>query len=643
MATTVRSPLIGTLNIKQRETLLRYAKKFAENCQQDIGTFRSLLEFRDRAYQMQLDQSRDKYAEIKKVLGGTAKRQVKNIDVPIVLPQIESAVAYQTGVYLSSYPIFGVVSTPKNINQALQMETVIGHHSIEYGWARELIKVFRNGFKHNFGPTFVHWNRRMVPKVTTSTDAHTAGMAQITQDKVGGNCIKALDPYNCFFSMQVMPARYHDEGEAFGWNELMPRMTFKRFVQGLDASKTTNLREAFECTYASVGSSADSAMDYYVPKINPSLNITNSLNGQQNWMVWAGLEVGSGGQRINYRDNYLITRFVCRALPSDFGKEGGTPTMYYCIIVNWKYVIYVEEIVAAHDFLPVFILQPNEDDLGFQTQSMLDTSLPFQDMSTALWNISLESKRRLVFDRLVYNERFINKADIDPASAIARIPLRNASQFKGDDIGKALFQIPFREDNSNNNIQMSEMISQMADVAAGQNKVDRGQFQKGNKTKTEFVTTMDNSSARQQLTSLTIEGQYMTPVKTAIKANILVNQEAGSYTNRNERDMVDVDPVKLREANLEFKLTDGMLPMAKLLNPELMTVFMQYAQTMPVAMTEYDVLGMFMYWLKLQGAYWVDDFKRDAEAQKGFLDMFAKTSVASNMQPPQPQPAGAAA
>jgi hypothetical protein len=304
--------------------------------------------------------------------------------------------------------------------------------------------------------------------------------------------------------------------------------------------------------------------------------------------------------------------------------------MYFGIIVNWQVVIYVEEIIAAHDFLPVFIMQPNEDELGYQTQSMLDTSLPFQDMSTALWNISLESKRRLVFDRLIYNERFINKADIDPASSVARIPLRNASQFKGDDIGKAVYQIPYREDNSSSNIQMSEMISQMADVAAGQNKVARGQFQKGNKTKTEFVDTMGNQEARPQLVSMSIEGQFFTPVKETIKANILVNQQPGQYLNRDAKKLVDVDPVKFREQMLEFKMTDGLLPASKILNTELMTVFIQTASAMPVVMGEYDIMGMFIYWAKLQGAYWIEDFKRDPAQQQQFLNLYQQTSQAEN-------------
>lgn len=637
MATQNRDAILGSLNITQRTHFLRAAKRFAENCGSELGTFRNLLEFRDRAYQLQLDQSAERYKEIQRYLSGSAKRKIHDISVPIVMPQIESAVAYQVGVYLSSYPIFGVVSTPKNIDQALQLETVIGQQSTQYGWSRELIKVFRNGFKHNFGPAFVHWKRKNVQKVTTSTDSSTAGMAALKAETVGGNCIESLDVYNCFMDFRVEPAKHHEEGEAFGWNKLMSRMAFKKFVGTLDSDRTTQLKEAFESGYTGGPGNSNSALDYYVPTINPNLNVGKMAMQGTNWLRWAGIEatgVNSGGN-INYKDYYLVTHFVCRALPSDFGKQGNTPTMYYGIIVNWQFVIYVEEIISAHDNLPVFIMQPNEDGLGYQTQSMLDTALPFQDMSSALWNISLESKRRLVFDRLIYNERFINKADIDPASAVARIPLRNASQFKGEDIGKAVFQIPYREDNSSSNLQMSEMISQMADVAAGQNKVDRGQFQKGNKTKTEFESTMGNSSARQQLTSMTIENQFFSPVKDVVKSNILMNQPKGTYLNRSAQDEVEVDPVKLRESILEFKMTDGLLPAEKLLNMELMTVFLQTAQAMPVVMQEYDVVGMFLYWIKLKGAYWVDDFKRNPQQQQQSLDLLRQTSAAQASVPPE--------
>lgn len=636
----VSGPIVGGLNIGQRNNLLQYAKRFAENCSQSLGDWRALLEYRDRAYQMQLDQTAERFKSLRRTLDGSARRKIVDITVPIVMPQIESAVAYQAGVYLSSYPIFGVFSSPEQEDLAIQFETVFGQHSVQYGWTRELIKVFRNGFKYNHAPAFVHWKKTNISRVTTSTQVSAAGTAALKSETIGGNCIESLDPYNCFMDLSIDPAKHHEEGEAFGWNKIMNRMTFKRFVNSLDPSRTSQLKEAFESGWQGLNGNGNSATDYYIPLINPFMQMGRTAGMGMNWLQWAGLTAQAsrtdGRPAIDYKSYYLVTPFVCRALPSDFGKPGNEPTVYLAYIVNWQYVIYVEELSGPFDYLPVFIMQPNEDGLGYQTQSMLDNALPFQDMSSALWNISLESKRRLVFDRLIYNERFINKADIDPASAVARIPLRNASQFKGEDIGKAVYQIPYREDNSASNLQMSEMISQMADVASGQNKVDRGSFQKGNKTKTEFETTMQNSSARQQLSSMTIEHQFMTPLKETLKANMLMYQQPGQMLNRNSKAVITVDPIELRKAMLEFTVTDGLLPTDKILSSELMTVFMQTAQAMPVLMTEYDVLGMFVYWVKLKGGNWLNDFKRNPEQQKQFIQQYAATTAAGNATPPEP-------
>ena len=350
-----------------------------------------------------------------------------------------------------------------------------------------------------------------------------------------------------------------------------------------------------------------------------------------------GLAGASGSNRtpISYKDQYLLTHIYCRALPSDFGARGNEVKVYHGIIINWATVIFTEELNVAHDYLPAYIMQPLEDGLGYQTQSMLDNTLPFQDMSSALWNISLESKRRLIFDRLVYNPRMIDKKDIDPASSVSRIPLRNAAMAKdGNEIARAVYQIPYREDNSASNLQMSEMISAMADQAAGQNKVDRGMFQKGNKTKTEFETTMQGSNSRQQLASLAIEHQFMTPVKETIKANTMQFQQTGMILNRDTREEVQIDPIELRKTTLEFKMTDGMLPADKLMNSDLLTVFLQTAQAMPAVGTEYDIMGMFLYWAKLKGATWLEDFKRNPGQQQQFLQTVQATTAAQT--PPEP-------
>lgn len=631
MATNIS--IINTLTIEQRKEFLQYARDCALRLgSSNLSDFRALLRYRDKAYQRQLNTTDEHIRAVRANMAGDS-RKLQDISVPIVMPQIESAVAYQTGVFLTSYPIFGVVSYPANQTAAMQFETALGDQSIRYGWARELMKVFRDGFKYNFGAAVVEWKKTPLTAVVTDTRISAAGLAALKEYSYGGNCITHVDPYNCFMDMTVAPAELHTEGEYFGYNQLVSRIQLKKLFATLDTQKTTSATEAFKSPFSGSSQDESSAMSYYIPEINKYLNLSQIQFGTSNWGQWMGLP-GSSKNKLEYRDHYLLTHFYCRALPSDFGARGNQVKLYHGIIVNWSVVIFVEELNVGYDYLPCLIMQPYEDGLGYQTQSMLDNALPFQDMSSALWNISLESKRRLVFDRLIYNPRLIDKKDIDAVSAVSRIPLRNASLAKDDNtMARAVYQIPYREDNSGTNIQMSEMISAMADQATGQNKVDRGQFQKGNKTKTEFETTMSNSNSRQQLCALTIEHQFMTPVKEIVKANTLQYQQPGSILNREQRAVVDVDPVALRQAMLEFKLTDGQLPAEKMLNSNLLTVFLQTAQALPAVGTEYDVLGMFIYWAKLQGAYWLEDFKRSPEQQQQFLQTLQQTSAAQ--QPPQ--------
>ena len=631
------STLVNTLTLDQRKALLLFARNAAERCNSTLSGFRSLLRYRDRAYQRQLNVTAEHIKAVRANMNGDA-RKLQDITVPIVMPQIESAVAYQAGVYLTSYPIFGVVSYPENQSIALQFETALGDQSIKYGWARELTKVFRDGFKYNFGAAVVQWKRTPLQSVVTDTNISTAGLAALREYSYGGNYIKRIDPYNCFLDMTVSPADLHTDGEYFGWNEVISRVQLKRLFSLLDPLKTTSAKEAFESTFAGSTRDASTATSYHRPEINQYLELGDNYSLANNWSQWMGLSNQKPG--IEYKDHYLLTHFYCRALPSDFGGRGNQVKIYHAIIVNWSTVIFAEELNVGYDYLPCFIMQPQEDGLGYQTQSMLDNSLPFQDMSSALWNISLESKRRLIFDRLVYNPKLIDKKDIDPTSSVSRIPLRNAAMAKdGNLMAQALYQIPYREDNSASNIQMSEMISAMADQATGQNKVDRGQFQRGNKTKTEFETTMTNSNSRQQLAALMIQHQFMAPLREVVKANTLQFQPSARFLNRDQRIEVQINPVELRTAILEFKLTDGMLPADKLMNSELLTVFLQTAQAIPTVATEYDVTGMFLYFLKLKGAYWLEDFKRSPEQQQQFLQTLQQTAAASTAAPATEQAA----
>lgn len=623
-----------TLSIPQRKLALEYAKNAAERFSSALPNFRGLMEIRDRAYIRQLNMTAKQLDAVRNTLAGKPS-MMEDIVVPIIMPQIESSVAYKAGVFLSNPGVFGVVAPPQYMDAAMKFETTLMKQAEKFAWSRNLIRVFRNADKYNFGPAIVDWKSVPVRTLTEGDISQAAqrGKAKIEHGSYQGNEIKAIDPYNCFFDPMVAPGDMHTDGEFFGYNELLTRTAFKRLVAGLNLQNTAQLKEAYESGMQNFGSGTGSqaAKDFYIPSINHYFTMDAAARtAVQDWGTWMGMSEKRGD--INYKDKYLITTIYCRACPSDFGGQGNIPTIYKLKIANWQVVFYAEMLVNAHDYLPALIMTPQDDGLGFQTPSKLDNSMPYQNMASSMWGLTIESARRRVFDRLVYNSHYIDKKDIDPVSSVSRIPIRNAAMLNFEP-GKAIFKIPYEDGAPTLGIQASQLISQMADESAGQNKVSRGQFQKGNKTSNEFQTTVDNSNARNQLEAVVIEHQFMVPAKEIIKSNTLQNQAVETIYNRDKNKAVEIDPTELRQAILDFDLTDGVLPSDKLMNPEVMQVFMQTAQALPTITTEYDVLGMFLYWCKLKGAKWINDFRLDEAGQQGALQRFQQVSAAQNAAP----------
>ena len=104
----------------------------------------------DKLYMREMDRTLEQaQARSANISGDPTKFQ--NITVPLVLQAVESAVTYQTSVFLTGVPLFGVSSTADNADAALQMESLIDEQAIRGGWARELQLLFRDGFKYNFG------------------------------------------------------------------------------------------------------------------------------------------------------------------------------------------------------------------------------------------------------------------------------------------------------------------------------------------------------------------------------------------------------------------------------------------------------------------------------------------------------------
>ena len=636
---------VVTLTEKSQKAFIEYYRSVQSLRNTTRDEMRSQLERIDRAYQREVDRT-DEHLDAQAANRQQDPNRFQNMTVPVVMPQVEAAVTHQTSVYLTGQPIFGVVAAPEFMDEALQLESVLENQSVRNGWARELIMFFRDGFKYNFAPLEVSWEDEVTHTVETDLSIDTK--RGIPKEVIwSGNRLKRLDPYNTFVDTRVAPTEVYKKGEFAGYVEFMTRIELKVFIARLTDKIIANITPAFESGLGvSTGAKHAGAMNYYIPSINPRVSETDNKGGGTNWLRWAGLST-KRNQNIDYKDTYEVTILYAKVLPSEFEltvPNRNTPQIYKLIIVNHEHIIYAEQQTNAHAYLPIMIGQPLEDGLGYQTKSLAENAKPFQELASAYMNSNIASKRRAISDRTLYDPSRITSAHINSPNPSAKIPVRPAAY--GKNISDAVYAFPYRDDQGTQGIQSVQQIMGLANTLNGQNLAQQGQFVKGNKTLHEFESVMQNAGGRDQLASILLEYQVFIPMKQILKLNILQFQGGTTIYNRDKQQAVEIDPVKLRKAVLDFRVSDGLVPASKLLNTESFATAMQVIGSSPQISAAYNIAPLFSYIMKSQGAN-LTEFEKSAEQLAfeqalGSWQQLATIAIEKGIDPkklpPQPLP-----
>jgi len=587
------------IGLKSQGAVVEFAKQCTTMMSQQWN-LRDQLKKIDLAYLREQDQSEEHWRARKANRYGDRSR-FQNITVPVVMPQVEAAVTYQSSVFLTGNPLFGVVSNPANIDAALQLETVIDNQATMGGWVRQLILAFRDGFKYNLMATEVSWKQVVVADLETDL-SWNAKVARPKEAIWAGNFCTRLNPYNLLLDTRVLPSEVHKKGDFAGYVELMSRIQLKSFIASLQNHLVDNVKAAFETGIGSApGASSSTAANYYTPQLNPEALITLDPRTSTNWLSWAGLT--NANQGIQYKDMYEVVTLYARILPADFAfsvPARNTPQIWKFVIVNNQVVIQAERQTNAHDYLPILVAQPLEDGLGYQTKSLADNVSPVQDITSAMWNSIIAARRRAISDRGIYDPSRITAAHINNENPSAKIPVRPAAY--GKPVQDAYYPIPFRDEQSGVLMQETQSLLSMANMISGQNPARQGQFVKGNKTRDEFQTVMNNANGRDQLTAMVLEYQFFTPLKEMVKINIMQYQGATTLYSASKEKEVSIDPIKLRETVMQFKVSDGLIPSEKLISGETFSTALQVIGASPQINTQYNIGPMFSYLMKTQGA-----------------------------------------
>jgi hypothetical protein len=589
------------LSTKSQQGIIEFHKQAKQQFRRQ-GNLRETMRDVDLAYAREADKSQD-HQRAKRANRYGDKDRFQNVTIPIVMPQVESAVTYQASVFLTGIPLFGVASSPSFEDEALMMETTIDNQATRGGWTRELTMFFRDGFKYNLSALECAWDREVTWTPETDLEFQGGRIAKPKQVIWEGNVLRRWNMYNTFFDNRVAPAEMYKKGDYAGHTELMSRIQLKQLINSLPEVRKENIKKAFESSTGAinVGGAGDDE-SYYIPHINPRTLMESGLSSAGfNWSAWA--EIAGANQSIQYKDIYEVTTLYARIMPSDFSMnlpQANTPQVWKFIIVNHNVLIYAERQTNAHGYIPVLFGQPLEDGLNYQTKSLAENVSPIQDITSAISNANIAALRRAISDRVLYDPSRITEAHINNPNPSAKIPVRPAAYGKA--VSESVYAFPFRNDQAPYNSQQIQQYGAMANMISGQNPVRQGQFVKGNKTQSEFDTVMGNANGRDQLIAIGYESQVFTPLKEILKINILQYQGGVTLYNREKETNVKIDPVQLRKAVMEFKISDGLTPTDKLMDSDTFSVALQQVGTSPAIGSGYNVPQLFSYLMKLKGA-----------------------------------------
>lgn len=619
---------------RQQDSIINYLSACYET--QNMWNTRSHMLAVDKAYAREVSQDEEnRRAKLYNRAGDYSRFQAP--EVPVVMPAVEEAVNYQFSVFLASQPLFGVAASAKFIDEAKALEALIEENSLRTGWSAEIGKAIRDGFKYNVGAVEVVWESRKSYSLATDI---TASPTEGQQKEVvwNGNVVRSLDMYNLFWDRRVSPVDVPEFGEFAGYTKMMSRMALKQFISDLDTKIIANVNKAYEAGTPDTTNASSAA--YYTPEV-VSARFREAGIKEFDWNRWFNNEA-QGKRPVDYHNSYEVAVIYARILPSDFGfrvPAPNTPQVWKFIIVNRSVVIYVERQTNAHNLIPILFCQPYEDGLGYQTKSLADNVTGLQDISSTMWQSIIAARRRAVNDRIAYDQSRVSRAHMESPNPVSRVPVRPSAYNK--DVGSAFYQFPFRDDQSGTLMQEVAALSGMANTITGQNAARQGQFVRGNKSRKEFDTIMNNATGRDQVTALLLQLRFFTPMKHILKTNYLQFQTAATIYSPSKDLDVEIDPAKLRTAVLEFKLTDGMRPTEKVMGVDVLQQAFSALSSIPGLAQGYNVNPLFSYLVKLQGAS-LTDFEKPPEqiAYEQAMAQWQQAAQASEQpfQIPMPQP-----
>jgi hypothetical protein len=533
-----------------------------------------------------------------------------DVTPPIVVSQVDSYVAYLAEIFLTGSPLFPVVSEPAQRVNAEKLEAILDDHSSLGGYPRQLLLTLRDGAKYNFGALETDWDS--IPQFSILSSFETDGQ-KINKKHKKFTKLKRLNPRNTVWDWSLSPGDVAEHGDYAGYIEQISRTKLQKlFLKWKEEGLYIyNKKEALLSSLTSTAG-MNSATYRRDPIISNYVN-SDAGNSSPEWDKFFDGKSESKTVEGHPGANYEIYTLYARIMPADFGLGTGfapkTPQIWKLVFCNNRFLIHAKRIISAYDYLPILFIQPLEDGMGYQTQSVAEGEIPFQEAAATLFNIRFAAARRAVSDRAIYDAEIISPADVNSSVPAPKIPAK-LSALSNKKISDAYYPIPFDMRGTETTIQDANMLVQFSKELHGINGPRQGSFQKGNKSVREWEDTMGGSEGRMRLPALTIEYQFFSPLRSILALNIFQYGEDGVITSQTSGRSLEIKVEELRKANLSFKMADGYTPKAKLASTDAISTGIQMIQNNPILQQQLgpSLVPMFLHFMSLMGVKGMDQY-----------------------------------
>lgn len=526
------------------------------------------------------------------------------VTAPIVMPQVDTMVAYLTKTFLNVAGLFPVTTIPSAQETADAVNVLFKSFANEWQWKRNLLLCFKDAAKYDLMIAECTWKEVKVGGLGSTTLSIGGVMQRQPVDKVKiGFAITHLDPYNTFWDTSVAASQLPSSGEFAGYIETKNSIQLHKFLLSLPANNGWNHR------LSEIKDNGNNSNHYYKPNIVSY----DAETGITNWDAHFNSLFRNSPTGQN---NHEIITLYCRIIPQEFGMKvpsNGTPQIWKFIVVDMKFIVYAECKSNAHDYLPIVIGQPFESNLQYQQKTLPEELASLQDLASKLWSMEIASSRRIVANREVYNPLLIRGEDINNSSESAKIPIRNSAY--NQDIRQSVYSIPYNDPAIGTRSSLAQGIAQFATMVTGQNQVSSGQFVKGNKTNAQFNEVLARSDARQVSMAVLLEDQFFSVLKHILLYDLVQYQQPMTVFDMDTKSEVKIDPSSFLDESIEFLINDSLGIGEDNIGTDTIMVAMQTMQSIPELAKQYDIAKVFAFLMAKSGVRHLESFIRDTPIQ----------------------------